>query len=363
MTGRDMYADLEKIEARGKRKKEKQKKGGFSLFGKRANTDTQEPVSEPAPSPKPEAPPPSESDMVELVESRESPESDGPLETDRSEQSPVSEDASAPEQEPQAKEERSDMPDDVHALIPRLPGDEPRAPKKIGSKQAEPEPAPEPPNEEKGGPKLQDSRFYKRDIYAAFDEIEQRGKRKKEKRSFTFIKKDEPAVDDEEEAAPVIELVVEETSPEPVPEPVAEETMPEPSLEHDPAPETVEEIETEPVLLEAPIKPLPETEPASGPLPEPEPVPEPEEFAVEEVPESVEEPEPEPMPEEVPEPEPEPQWEPLSGRKLHKAEDDLLEYKRKLDKGFKSGKLTRDQCVSMVKKKEIELGLRPDEDS
>jgi len=37
----------------------------------------------------------------------------------------------------------------------------------------------------------------------------------------------------------------------------------------------------------------------------------------------------------------------------------LTDLKRKLDKAFKSGKLNRDQCIVMVKEKEIELGLKP----
>ena len=67
LKGRDMYADLEKIEARGKRKKEKKK--GFSIFGKKGEQKEPEPspASEPAIEPEPEAAaeiaPPAEGDV------------------------------------------------------------------------------------------------------------------------------------------------------------------------------------------------------------------------------------------------------------------------------------------------------------
>jgi hypothetical protein len=59
----------------------------------------------------------------------------------------------------------------------------------------------------------------------------------------------------------------------------------------------------------------------------------------------------------------EPQWEPLTGRQLKKAEVELLQYKRKLDKGFRSGKLTKEECISMVRKKETKLRLKPPTES
>ena len=39
--------------------------------------------------------------------------------------------------------------------------------------------------------------------------------------------------------------------------------------------------------------------------------------------------------------------------------EELTAYKRWLDSGFKSGMLTKEKCIKMVKKKEIELGLKP----
>jgi hypothetical protein len=151
----------------------------------------------------------------------------------------------------------------------------------------EPEPEPQieveelqseiPPDESEGekGPSLEDSRFYKRDIYGEIDKIETRGKSLKEKRSWGLGSG---------------------KSGKAKPEPVQE--------------------------------------------PEPTPKPQPEQDS-----------EPEP-PEETP-------WQPLSGRRLKKAEDALVDFKRKLDKGFKSGQLSREQCISMVTEKEIELGLKP----
>jgi hypothetical protein len=62
-----------------------------------------------------------------------------------------------------------------------------------------------------------------------------------------------------------------------------------------------------------------------------------------------------------PEPQPESSWKPLTGGKLNKAEEDILAYKKWLNKGYKSGILTKEQCTAMVRGKEIELGLRPPE--
>jgi hypothetical protein len=53
------------------------------------------------------------------------------------------------------------------------------------------------------------------------------------------------------------------------------------------------------------------------------------------------------------------EWKPLEGRARKKAEDALIEFKRKLDKGFRSGVLTKEECLAKVKDKETELGLRP----
>ncbi len=51
----------------------------------------------------------------------------------------------------------------------------------------------------------------------------------------------------------------------------------------------------------------------------------------------------------------------MSGSKLDRANSELLEYKKWLNKGYKSGVLTKEQCTGMVRAKEVELGLRPPE--
>ena len=98
-----------------------------------------------------------------------------------------------------------------------------------------------------------------------------------------------------------------------------------------------------------PPRPEPVPEPITEPVSEPEPTPEPSEpeLAVEPAPEG--------------EPITKPQWEPLSGRKLRKAEEVLTEYKRWLNKGFKAGMLTREQCAMLTRHKEIEMGILPPE--
>lgn len=142
-------------------------------------------------------------------------------------------------------------------------------------------------------------------MYADLEKIEARGKRKKEKSKglfSSFGKKDEP--EPEDTAAPVVE----EPKPTPIAAPVKQETP-----KHTPQP------------TPKPVSPAP---------------------AVQTPPAKASE---------------DPSWKPLTGGKLTKAEEELLNYKKWINKGYKSGVLTKDQCVSMVKNKEIELGLRPPE--
>jgi hypothetical protein len=70
---------------------------------------------------------------------------------------------------------------------------------------------------------------------------------------------------------------------------------------------------------------------------------------------------PKPPSEKAPAPAAKPAWQPPTGPKLEKANADLHEYKKWVNKGYKSGVLTKDQCIKMVKDKEMELGLRPHE--
>ncbi|KYK31117.1 MAG: hypothetical protein AYK23_04165 [Candidatus Proteinoplasmatales archaeon SG8-5] len=322
-----MYADLESIEARGKRKKEKRKKDGFSLFGKKEGQE--EPGSAPTKEPEPE------SEMIELVESEEQAGEDETVTIGETGETRQVEEQTAPRiqeterngmiqletQEPAERSEPSEVPEDISEVIPKKSSDQedpgPEPPGTVVVEEGGPEHSP---GETKKEPSLEDSRFYKRDIYAAIDQIEQRGKRVKGKRSGLFVKSEKT------ETSPV---VMAEPEPAPAPERRA------PQSERDAIIQEVTAEEPEPVQA---VGPPPEPETAADTKPEPAPV-----MGV------------------SPEPAPEPQWEPLTGRKLRRAEDELLAYKRHLDKGFRSGKLTKEHCVSMVREKEIELGLRPPE--
>jgi hypothetical protein len=51
------------------------------------------------------------------------------------------------------------------------------------------------------------------------------------------------------------------------------------------------------------------------------------------------------------------EWIPLSGKDKERAEDEMLRFKKALDKEFRKGRFTADRCREMVKEKEIELGL------
>jgi len=139
-----------------------------------------------------------------------------------------------------------------------------------------------------------------RDMYADLEKIEARGKRKKEKSKglFSSFGKKES-----EESQPAESALV------PTPEPSQPAAQPEPVPQPKPVPTPVQSVHTKP--------------------------------AVEHIAES--------------------SWKPLTGGKLEKANEDLLAYKKWLNKGYKSGVLTKEQCVTMVKAKEIELGLRPPE--
>jgi hypothetical protein len=258
---RDIYAEFDTIEQRGKSLKEK--RSGFFAQDRPVGVATAAPPEVKEPPPKMEEPPPEESVEAPVVVE------------------PIAEPV---------------------AIIP----EEPKPPDTI----QETETAPATSGEEKSGPTLQDSQFYKRDIYADFDTIEQRGKSLKEKRS-GFFTQDRP-------------MGVEPAAP--------------PEAEGPP-----EKVVEAPVVLES----IGETveEPVAGITVEPEPLVEPAQEELVDVTIA------------------EPQWEPLTGRQLKKAEVELLQYKRKLDKGFRSGKLTKEECISMVRKKETKLRLKPPTES
>jgi hypothetical protein len=66
-------------------------------------------------------------------------------------------------------------------------------------------------------------------------------------------------------------------------------------------------------------------------------------------------------PEKPAEPQPAQAWTPLTGRKKARAEGHLREYRIVLGKAYKAGRLTKGQCQMKLKKRKIELGLRPPE--
>jgi hypothetical protein len=170
-----------------------------------------------------------------------------------------------------------------------------------------------------------------KDMYADLEKIEARGKRKKEKSKGFFSSlgnKDEPEPD--ESQSPESEEISKPT-PEPTvsaKEPMfskREETHPTAPKADQPIPKTQETHRAAPPITH-------QTGPAKPAARPPEPTPQPESS-----------------------------WKPLTGGKLNKAEEDLLAYKKWLNKGYKSGVLTKEQCTVMVRGKEIELGLRPPE--
>ena len=157
-------------------------------------------------------------------------------------------------------------------------------------------------------------------MYADLEKIEARGKRKEEKSKglfSSFGKKDEPEPDETPEQQP---------HPEPAPA-------------------------TKPVVSEPP-KPAPAVEPVVAASPKPAPAKEPEPPKTAPAP-VAQQPAPKPARVETSD------WKPPSGGKLKKAEEDLLAYKKWLNHGYKSGVLTKEQCIDMVLIKEIELGLKP----
>lgn len=168
-------------------------------------------------------------------------------------------------------------------------------------------------------------------MYADLEKIEARGKRKKEKKGglFSFGKKDDaaqpepqPAVKPAEPARPTQSAAPPlKPEPEPTPRYIQPPPEPQPPDPHEP-------------------KHVPAVQPVHNPSPKPEPLQQ------------------KPAP---PIQEEKSGWKPLSGSRLDRANNELLEYKKWLNKGYKSGVLTKEQCTGMVKAKEVELGLRPPE--
>jgi hypothetical protein len=194
-------------------------------------------------------------------------------------------------------------------------------------------------------------------MYADLEKIEARGKRKKEKSKGFFSpfgNKDEPEPDE-------VQSSETEEVPIPTPAPPAREPMfpkaketppaatppiskPQPTA---PVQEPVAAKPHKPMLAPAPVEPaIPKTQQTHQTAPPITRQTEPAKPAARAT---------------EPEPQPKSSWKPLTGGKLNKAEEDLLIYKKWLNKGYKSGVLTKEQCTEMVHGKEIELGLKPPE--
>ncbi|MCK5024046.1 MAG: hypothetical protein KAR56_00350 [Thermoplasmata archaeon] len=168
-----------------------------------------------------------------------------------------------------------------------------------------------------------------KDMYADLERIEARGKRKKEKRKGFFSRtKKEEMIEHER----IVEL-------EPSPDTVSQsQTLASPEATVSPALDPVPgSMAAGPATQSVPL-----IIPDSAPRPA---VPEPEPTQV-----SVAHPE-------VPEPV-KTKWFPLSGSKLKRAETHILEYKAWLNKRFKAGKFTKQECLDKLRHKEVELGLR-----
>ncbi|MFO7618808.1 MAG: hypothetical protein R6W91_04040 [Thermoplasmata archaeon] len=157
-------------------------------------------------------------------------------------------------------------------------------------------------------------------MYADLEKIEARGKRKKEKSKglfSSFGKKEEPEPDERQQA-----------QPEP---PITEAPKSEPITAQPPPPKPAP---PPPVMKPAPAQPSKPAETAAKP--------------------AIEQP-----PKQKPQGGADRSWKPLTGSKLKKAEDELIAYKKWLNHGFKSGVLTKQECVAMVQRKKVELGLQP----
>ncbi|MCK5397932.1 MAG: hypothetical protein KAJ33_06770, partial [Thermoplasmata archaeon] len=131
-----------------------------------------------------------------------------------------------------------------------------------------------------------------------------------------------------------------EPKPDPTPAPAAPAPTP-PVQEPTPAP-VQEPIHTpEPVQQSQPA-PAPQVQ---TPAPEPKP------------------PTPTPAPQPAPIAQPaapaKPSWQPLTGPAKIKADAHIHEYKNWLNKGYKAGKFTKEECSHKLWQKEVEIGLRP----
>ena len=365
MKGRDIYADLEKIEERGKRKKDKK---ASSMFGRKDEPEEPAPAPKTIEQPKPSIQKPARKPAASQPRSPAELQQKKATQTAPSARKPL---VAKPVQSPRT-DERPKSPEPQHS--PRQMSNEPRNEENKAEPQGQQAFSEEElePLEPMGG-----SEDYKaRDIYADLQKIEERGSKKKQQApvSKSFWGRKEPEKKQVEKQAPepqrqaefdacracgasltpgasscdicgakLMETVeLQPAQPQPV--------LSEPARK---APELA------PVRDARPVKPQPEVERkeanekaapiAVQPAEEEKPA---QEQASEKVAEAS-------VQEEKPAESASQEWKPLEGRERKRAEEALYEFKRKLDSAFKSGVLTKEQCLAKVKEKETELGLRP----
>ena len=365
-----MYADLERIEARGKRKKEKRK--GFFSRGKTekepepavASTSkpavastpepavvptskpvvapksepvvapTPEPIPEPRPIVEPTPPPqvpPVDDAMVDM--SLESPPATEPVvhekpdycdPNEKKQQEPTavstSEPAAVPTPKPAAVPTPEPVPEPSPIQDSSPPDVDPMDMLEFSSSTAEEGESPDqqPPGTDPFGPPADPAGFSSMPVAP---EPEQ-----------------EQEVEEVPDTPPEVITLESDPAPEPAPEPIAPsvpepvptvvEPTPAPTIVPDPAPQPAPAAEAEPT---PPVQAPPTPEPAVSP-PEPTPVAHvaPAKLA----------------------------WQPIEGQEKVRAEAHIQEYRTWLNKGYKAGKFTKQECQIKLKHKEVELGLR-----
>ncbi len=374
MSVKDMYADLEKIEARGKRKKEKRK--GFFSRDKKEETVEPEPVIESIPEsiPEPEVIEP-EPEIVE--ETPKEPEKALEPLTPPTPVASVDDDMedlsiSDSSTSSQGVQERPDFcypqkdkePETtISKPVPKVPAPAPT-----------PEPVPEPVTEPAPVAEPQDSVDPMNMLeFSSEEEDDSPGQLPpgadpfappEDPSGFSSMPVSQPEEkEDTEETEPEAPAEVISMDPEPVaePEPVVEPVSAPPVVEPTPQPEVVPQ--SAPVIVEPIPVPTPQPQVVSPSAPvivEPIPVPTPQPQVVSPPAPVVAEPIPVPEPTPAPQPVPvaEPAWIPLTGSELAKAEAHIYEYKIWLNKGYKAGKFSKQECQMKLHHKEVEIGLR-----
>lgn len=302
MPARDMYADLEKIEARGKRKKDKRK--GFFSFGRKEEPQEPEPAPEPAPAPDA----PTGAGVEEPVAGPEvtapqEPGFDTEMEDMTLEESrPVMEPPPTPTEAPDAQIIQTE-PASSQNPEKQAGHDDPMDMLEFSESPAEEDNPPEqqPPGTDPFGPQADPAGFSSMPVAAEPEESPE------QEEPAQVISLDEPGAGDIQE--PVIA---------------------------GPEPQTVSDTVSQPPPQPA-VEPMPRPGPAQEPQKEPE-----EPVQSRQAPEPIA-----------------PAWQPLTGKALAHAEAHIHEYKQWLNRKYKAGKLTKDECSHKLWQKEVEIGLRP----